>query len=432
MVVFAREFSPIVDQIRERLPLARRWIMIDDNSGAEPPAGVEAYEALAETGDGAVLGIDRSPDDLFFLYTGGTTGMPKAVMWRQDSLRRAMLNPVLVPRIPVDVAEHVDFLKEVGRGPINMPACPLMHGTGLFTAMSAVIGGGTVVTLPSVHLDAVELWGTVARRRVEQIVIVGDAFAKPMLRALDENPGRWDLSCVLSMVSSGVMWSQEVKHGLLRHLPQAALADSFGSSEAVGLGLSVTTVDGEAATAKFQIGDTVKVFNPEGREVAPGSGEVGQIARAEPLPEGYFKDQAKTDATFRWIDGVRYSMPGDNCTVEADGSITLLGRGSNCINTAGEKVFPEEVEEALKRHPDIEDVLVVGVPDEKWGQAVTAVIELRPDARLDESALRVHAREHLAAYKAPKTYVAVAHMFRAPNGKADYKSAREAAIAATD
>ncbi len=250
-----------------------------------------------------------------------------------------------------------------------------------------------------------------------------------MLRTLDENPGRWDLSCVLSMVSSGVMWSQEVKHGLLRHLPQAALADSFGSSEAVGLGLSVTTVEGEAATAKFQIGDTVKVFNPEGREVAPGSGEVGQIARAEPLPEGYYKDQAKTDATFRWIDGVRYSMPGDNCTVEADGSITLLGRGSNCINTAGEKVFPEEVEEALKRHPDIEDVLVVGVPDEKWGQAVTAVIELRADARLDETGLRAHAREHLAAYKAPKTYIPVARMFRAPNGKADYKSAREAAIA---
>lgn len=428
VVVFAREFSPLIDEIRERLPLVRRWIMVEDGSDAEPPAGVEDYEALAETGDGAPLTIERSPDDLFFLYTGGTTGMPKAVMWRQDSLRRAMLNPVLTPVVPTNVEEHVEIVRAAGRGPINMPACPLMHGTGLFTAMSAVIGGGTVVTLESAHLDSIELWDAVAARRVEQIVIVGDAFAKPMLRALDENPGRWDLTSVVSMVSSGVMWSQEVKHGLLRHLPQAALADSFGSSEAVGLGLSITTVDGEAPTAMFQIGDTVKVFTPDGREVTPGSGEVGMIARADPLPEGYFKDPAKTEATFKRINGVRYSMPGDNCTVEADGSITLLGRGSNCINTAGEKVFPEEVEEALKRHPDIEDVLVVGVPDEKWGQAVTAVIELRDGAKVDETGWRAHARAHLAAYKTPKAYVPVARMYRAPNGKADYKSAREAAI----
>jgi fatty-acyl-CoA synthase len=226
------------------------------------------------------------------------------------------------------------------------------------------------------------------------------------------------------------MWSLEVKQALLRHLPQATLLDSFGSSEAVGFGLSVMTAAGEVQTARFQIGEDVKVFDDTGREVAPGSGEVGIIARGGAIPEGYYKDEAKTAATFRTVAGARYSMPGDFCTVEADGTITLIGRGSGCINTAGEKVFPEEVEEVLKRHPDIDDALVVGLPDEKWGQSVTAVVELRAGAVLDEEALRAHVRAELAGYKTPKRLVAVSRMLRAPNGKADYKGARELAAKA--
>jgi fatty-acyl-CoA synthase len=233
---------------------------------------------------------------------------------------------------------------------------------------------------------------------------------------------------VASIVSSGVMWSREVKHGLLAHMPQVVLADSFGSSEAVGFGLSIMTADGEVDTAKFKIGDNVKVFTPEGREIPPGAAEVGLIARGDPIPEGYYKDQAKTDATFKTFAGVRYSIPGDFCTVDEDGTITLLGRGSGCINTAGEKVFPEEVEEVLKLNPDIEDALVVGLPDEKWGQSVTAVIELRAGARFDEAALRNHVRARLAGYKTPKRLFAVPRMFRAPNGKADYKGARDWAL----
>ena len=254
-----------------------------------------------------------------------------------------------------------------------------------------------------------------------------------MLRALDENPGRWDLSCVLSMVSSGVMWSQEVKHGLLRHLPQAALADSFGSSEAVGLGLSVTTVDGEAATAKFQIGDTVKVFTPEGREVAPGSGEVGLIARADPLPEGYYKDQAKTDATFKRIDGVRYSMPGDSCTVEADGTH-----------------HPARPRQQLHQHRRREGLPRGGRggPEASPGHRGRAGRgragrEVGPGGdRRDRAARRtpVSTRPRCARTPAstwpptrpPRPISPVARMFRAPNGKADYKSAREAAIAAVN
>jgi fatty-acyl-CoA synthase len=228
--------------------------------------------------------------------------------------------------------------------------------------------------------------------------------------------------------SSGVMWSQEVKHGLLRHMPQVSLADSLGSSEAVGYGLSVTTADATAGTAKFRLGANSRVFTPEGREVAPGSGEAGLIARFDALPEGYYKDPVKTAATFRIIDGVRYAVPGDYCTLDADGTVTLIGRGSGCINTAGEKVFPEEVEEILKLHPDIEDALVVGVPDETWGQSVTGVVELRTGAAFDEAQLRRHVRDHLAGYKTPKRLFAVPRMFRAPNGKADYKGALELAL----
>jgi fatty-acyl-CoA synthase len=431
-VIFGREFSPIIAAIQPHLPAVRRWLLVEDDSEAEAPVFAEPYEALAETGSGARLDIERSPDDLFFLYTGGTTGMPKGVMWRQDSLRRALINPALVAVPPPDLDTHVAAVKAAGGGPVNLPACPLMHGTGLFTALSALVAGGTVVTLESSHFSAPELWDVTDRRRVQQIVIVGDAFAKPMLRALEAEPGRWDVSSVVGIVSSGVMWSMEVKQGLLRHLPAATLLDSFGSSEAVGFGLSVMTAEGSVETARFQIGDNVKVFTADGAEVLPGSGQTGMIARGDPLPVGYYKDPAKTEATFPMIGGVRWSMPGDFCAVEADGTITLIGRGSNCINTAGEKVFPEEVEEVLKQHPDVEDALVVGVPDEKWGQSVTAVVELRGGVELDDVGVREHVRARLAGYKTPKRLIAVPRMPRAPNGKADYKGARALALAALE
>jgi fatty-acyl-CoA synthase len=228
------------------------------------------------------------------------------------------------------------------------------------------------------------------------------------------------------------MWSREVKLGLLAHHPGMLLMDAFGSSEAVGFGSSVTTANGESRTARFVIGESCKVFTEDQREVLPGSGERGFIARSGPIPVGYHKDPKKSAETFPVIRGVRYSMPGDWCTVEGDGTLTLLGRGSVCINTAGEKVYPEEVEEALKTHPDVEDALVLGLPDERWGQAVTAVVQLRPGRSFDEGSLRDHVRQRLAGYKTPKRLVAVERMFRAPNGKADYKLAAAHAAAALD
>jgi fatty-acyl-CoA synthase len=279
-----------------------------------------------------------------------------------------------------------------------------------------------VITLDAPSFEPVELWDAVAKHKVQQIAIVGDAFAKPMLRALDENRGRWDLSSLVMIISSGVMWSQEVKHGIIEHIPQVALLDSFGSSEAVGFAMAATTKDGEVPTAKFMMGTDVAVFTPDHKPVAPGSSEPGFIARGGNIPVGYWKDPEKTAKTFPTIDGRRWSIPGDYCMLHADGSITLLGRGSVCINTAGEKVYPEEVEEVLKQHDAVEDALVVGVPDDKWGQAVTGVVELTPGARFDEEALRKHVRAHLAGYKTPKRIVFTERLFRAPNGKADYKA----------
>jgi acyl-CoA synthetase (AMP-forming)/AMP-acid ligase II len=430
VVVFAREFSPIVAEIRDQLPKVRRWLVVEDG-GREPiPDFAEPFERLAAEGDGHKLKIARSPDDQFMNYTGGTTGLPKGVVWRQDSLRRALLTPALVARMPQSLDDHLEDVVAAGRGAIVLPACPLMHGTGLVSGISALIAGGTVVTLEAPTLDPHELWAAVDKHRIERIAIVGDAFAKPMLRALEEAGGAYDVSCVQTIMSSGVMFSTEVKQGLLRHLPQAVLLDAFGSSEAIGFGLSTMTADGgpDVETAKFKIGDGVKVFSPEGREIAPGTGEAGLIARSGPLPEGYYKDPKKTDEAYKMIDGVRYAIPGDFCTVDLDGTLTLLGRGSGCINTAGEKVFPEEVEEVLKLHPDIEDALVVGIPDEKWGQSVTGVVELRYGAHFDEASIREHVRKRLAGYKTPKRLVEIPRMLRAPNGKADYAGARAFAL----
>ncbi|MFN9544300.1 MAG: AMP-binding enzyme, partial [Alphaproteobacteria bacterium] len=294
---------------------------------------------------------------------------------------------------------------------------------GLFSSIGVLCMGGSIITLEERNFDPVELWETAARQRATQVAIVGDAFAKPLLRALDDNRGRWDLSAMLLIVSSGVMWSQEVKQGLISHIPQVTLLDAFGASEAVGFAMSATTKEGEVATGKFMMGTDVAVFTPDRRRVTPGSGEPGFIARGGNIPLGYWQDPEKSAKTFPVIEGRRWSMPGDFCLLHEDGSITLLGRGSACINTAGEKVYPEEVEEALKQHPGVEDALVVGVPDEKWGSAVTAIVQKAPGASFTEDELRAHVRARLAGYKTPKRILEVHQMFRAPNGKADYRQA---------
>ena len=356
------------------------------------------------------------------LYTGGTTGMPKGVMWPMGELIDAFAKSGGDP--------NAVWQPPAASGPVGLPACPLMHGTGAFVAFIVLDVAGSIVTLQKRNFDPVELLDTIERSKANVIAIVGDAFAKPILRTLDETPGRWDLSSLLAIISSGVMWSEEVKQGLLKHHQGMILQDSFGSSEAVGMGQSVSTGGAVSHTASFTLGDNARVIREDGTPIEAGSGEVGMLAVRGLVPVGYYKDEEKSARTFRVIDGVRYSIPGDFATVEADGTLKVLGRGSVCINTGGEKVFPEEVEEVLKRHDGVRDVAVVGVPDDKWGEAITAVVEPESGAELSEDEIITHVKANLAAFKAPKRVLFVDSIGRSPAGKLDYPGLRERALAA--
>ena len=423
IVVYDAEFADHVKALRGRLPAVGLWVEVTSEERPTVEFAVH-YEQLAEIGDGEPLKLHRSGDDMLFLYTGGTTGMPKGVMWAHDDLWHAGAagaSPATNMIAPATLEEHCANVAANPGGTL-VPCCPQMHGTGLLTTIAALAAGGTIVTLTHPSFDPAELWATVERRQVNSMAIVGDAFAKPMLRELDASPGRYQLGSLVSVVSSGVMWSPEVKQGLLKHNPTMVLTDSFGASEAVGFGRSDTTANGTAEVARFRLGEHCKVFSEDFREILPGSDEAGFVARAGAIPRGYYKDEEKTAKTFPIVNGVRYSIPGDYCKVAADGILILLGRGSVCINTAGEKVYPEEVEEVLKTFPGVVDALVVGVPDEKWGQMITAVVQPDPGAQLDEESLRSHVRERLAGYKTPKRVLIKDDLGRASNGKADYKT----------
>jgi acyl-CoA synthetase (AMP-forming)/AMP-acid ligase II len=428
--IFSGEFAGHVEHIRAQLPKVKQWIQIDD--GYPELEGALSYETLATEGDDSPLGLQREPTDQLFIYTGGTTGMPKGVMWSHDALWN-VLGAGGNARMGVPPCENMEeHVARVSANPmpaVSMPLPPMMHGTGLLSAVGAIAGGGTVITLTSKSFEADLALQAIDRHKVTTISIVGDAFARPLVEALDANPGKYDISSVMAITSSGVMWTTDVKLGLLRHNENLILGDGFSSSEAIGLGSSVMTKDETIEVAQFMLGERCKVFTEEGVEVLPGSGESGMVAVSGFLPDGYYKDQEKTDKTFKVYDGVRYSIPGDFVRVEPDGSLTLLGRGSNCINTAGEKVFPEEVEEALKFHESVADCLVVGVADEKWGQSITAVVELNPGYELEELELKDFSRQHLAPYKIPKRIFVRPSLERAPNGKADYKLIKEFAEA---
>jgi 3-oxocholest-4-en-26-oate---CoA ligase len=434
-VVFHGSFAERIEHVRFRVPRVRGWLWVDDGSGP-CPSWATSYTELTkgdqadplEEQDRVHAPWARSGDDLVMLYTGGTTGMPKGVMWRQDDLY-VRLNEGNLIKVPEDGGLEGVSDTLVGPGPVLLPACPLMHGTGMFTAMGALSTAGCVVTLPDRHFHAEDLLDAIDEENVNAVVIVGDAFAKPILAALDANPERWRLTTLIGMISSGVMWSEEVKRGLLHHHPSMVLIDAFSSSEALGMGSSVSTGDAAEHTAHFSLGPDVRVVDPESnKQVVPGSGEIGVLALGGRNPVGYYKDEAKTEATFREIDGMRFSIPGDFATVEEDGTIQLLGRGSGVINSGGEKVFPEEVEETLKLHPSVLDAVVVGTPDIRFGEAVVAVVELRPGATASEDELIEFTKAHLARFKAPKRVRFVDSVERTPSGKVDYGRHRAEAI----
>jgi acyl-CoA synthetase (AMP-forming)/AMP-acid ligase II len=432
-VVFEAGYADTIAPVRAGLPGVKRWIAIA-RDGEPIPDWAISYSSIAPVAATVVAPWGRSGDDMMFIYTGGTTGMPKGVMWRQgDLLGKGAYgaNPLAgVPPLESPESAGPRALATPVR-PRAMIAPPLMHGTGMLTAMAALVAGGTVLLLPQGHFSPDTLWDIVDTHRASRITVVGQPFAQPLLDALEANPGRWNVSCVAVITSSGAMWGRENKLGLIRHMPQVMLTDAFSSSEALGLGTSIMTGTTEVATAAFALGPDCALFTEAGARVVPGSGERGRVAVSGYLPAGYYKDPVKSAATFPTIEGRQWSIPGDWATIAADGTLTLLGRGSQCINTGGEKVFPEEVEEVLKRHPAVRDAAVTGLPDPRFGERIAALVDLRPGATepgADE--LIQHVKALLSHYKAPRHVLVVDSVARAPNGKLDYKVVKERALAA--
>ena len=441
-LIFQSDYADRIDAIRSKLTGVRCFIQVGANGSQRHIDGGVNYEDSIGTAD-PMPRIERSADDLYMLYTGGTTGMPKGVMYSNGghcsglSAYTALIGAPAVGEAVTDLAEQVKQLKAADALGVGLVCCPLMHGTGMWVgAMITQLAGGAALTVNHLGLDADLIWSQAQEHQASLLTIVGDALARPLLGALDnavEKGSPYDISSVKTMISSGVMWSQEIKQGLLKHADMT-LIDAMGSTEG-GMGTSVSTRESAASTAKFEINEDVKVFNEEDKEVRPGSGEMGMIA-TESAMMGYYKDPEKTAKTVKLIDGVRYIFPGDFATVESDGSLTLLGRGSMCINTAGEKVFPEEVEEIAKGHDAVEDCLVVGVADEKFGERVVALVSRRTPATVThseaesrfETDVQNHCRSHLAGYKIPKNVLLVDTVQRAPNGKADYKWAKATAL----
>ncbi|MES2336896.1 MAG: acyl-CoA synthetase [Pseudomonadota bacterium] len=415
---YQAEFAAAVAPLFDDLPHLRVGVRIGGDD--------DQYDALVDAGDGSPLGIARSPDDGYLLYTGGTTGKPKGVMWRSADARRSQLEAPTIRRVIADMADHVD---SVANNPLPgrcIPACPLMHGAGLNSSMAELLGGGTAILLPSDRFDAEELWDEVARNAATRVLIVGDVFARPMVQALERHPDRWDLSSMRVISSAGLMWSREVKQALVAAMPQVTLVDILGASEASGFGYAITTATRETPTGYFEPGrHTVLIDADTDRVLADDEVGEGWLARRPPIAMGYHGDPAKTASVYRTIDGQIYAIPGDMAARGADGRLHLLGRGNMCINSGGEKIFVEEVEEAVKRAPGIEDAMVVGVPDPTWGRVVVALV--RPGAGYDEAAVRGAIAGELAAYKLPKRIVTLDALPRHASGKGDYRRAQEMA-----
>jgi acyl-CoA synthetase (AMP-forming)/AMP-acid ligase II len=430
-VLFNRQFAPRAAAIKEDLPLVSWWLDVDDGSGETATVGgaVRYEDALAASRPDRGFG-PRSSDDHYVIYTGGTTGLPKGVMWRQEDAFYACIGGGDPTRLFGAAKEPSQILDRIIDGSfVFLPVAPLMHAAGQWTSLSWLFAGGTVVLLPG-PLDPVKVWRTIEQEKVNLITVVGDAVVRPLIDAWDAE-GPFDVSSLFSVGSGGAPLSPSLRARLREILPNAVIADGFGSSETGAQGTQrlepgMPVPDGATRFKPFS--ETTTVLDERTRQpVEPGSGVVGRVALRGRIPLGYYNDPIKTAETFIELDGERWVLTGDMATVEADGSVTLLGRGSVCINTGGEKVFPEEVEAVLKSHPAVYDAIVVGVPDERWGQRVTAVVQPASGSQPTLDELSRHCREQLAGYKVPKSLVVVDHIERSPAGKADYRWAREIA-----
>lgn len=412
------DYTPIIAALRERLPDLRLSVVIGE-AGDGDVAGSEPYAALLAAEPRK--GFERSEDDFVLLYTGGTTGMPKGVMWPHKAFFFACLGggAHFNPNGPVTTPE------EVGARAVEAPQlkmftiAPLMHGAAIWAAWSAMLSGLTLVLDPMRSFDPEAIWNRVEKFGVNLVQIVGDAMARPLRDALRDNPGRWQLAHVFNFGSGGAVFSDHLKDSIREYLPNVMITDGMGTSEGGISGMAQPSEDG---VMRFAAHDTQWVL-VDGRMAVPG--EIGLLAKSGHIPIGYFNDEAKTREVFLHIDGKLWTVSGDQARLDDDGMITMFGRGATCINTGGEKVFPEEVESALRAHPDIRDAVVIGRPDPKWGEAVTALISLdKGSAAPDAASLRAFLKDRLAGYKCPKHVLVVDDIRRSPAGKQDFAWAR--------
>lgn len=423
IVVVERAFLPTLASIRDQLPRLRHVVILDDGTpggNAAWPEAVDFEDAVAAEIDGP-LDVQRDGGDLYMLYTGGTTGMPKGVMWRHEDLfNAALMGLVMTGSVVTDAEQLRDrIVPEDGR-PITMTVAPIMHGAAQWGMYIGLFTGATAVLYGAHGFDPLEVWKGVANEHCNRIMVVGDAIARPLVEALDAPGFDLDVSSLQSIGSGGALFSDVVKDEYRSRFPGISISDSIGSSE---MGASGSPA---GAGQRFKLTPNMSVLDDGMRPVVAGSGAVGRLARKGAIPLGYYKDQAKTDATFvPDPDGVRWVIPGDFATVEEDGTIILLGRGSACINTGGEKVFPDEVEAALKRHPAVDDVLVVGIPDERFGQRVAAVVQPRDGMTPTLDELSSFVRDLVAGYKVPRDLRLVEAIGRTASGKADYAWAKQ-------
>ncbi len=430
-ILYHSRFAPTLAAIRSQLPQLRVLLQVPDDSGHELLDGAEWYEDVLASSSDAAPPTTPSPDDLYILYTGGTTGMPKGVLWRQ-----ADIFPGALGGRAMGTGEEfatVDAVVDLARngGVAMMPTPPFMHGAAHWMAFNAMHGGNALVLQDRPeHLDAVDVWSTIQREHVNVLLIVGDAFARPLVDEL--RSGSWDTSSLMMVVSGGAALSAPMKDELLELLPNVAVMDGLGSSEAGMQARQVAAAGARSSTGTFTPEAGMCIVSEDlTRLLAPGDDELGWLAQAGRVPLGYLGDPEKTARTFPIIDGVRYSVPGDRARVTADGLLELHGRDSVTINSGGEKIFAEEVEQALMHHPDVADAVVAGRPSERWGNEVVAIVALRAGRTPDEATLLRECERHIARYKLPKAFVFVDAVVRSPAGKADYRWAREQAVAAT-
>ena len=427
-VVAMREFCELISAVASDVEKLRHVVVIEDGSGKDCSSldSVALDDALAA--QSAVRDFpERSDDDLYVLYTGGTTGMPKGVMWRHEDVFRTLgggMNYATgepVPE-PTTLAERAAASEPT----ISMPIAPLMHGAAQWGMTGALLAGNTVVLVP--RFDAHEVWKAIERNGVHSISITGDAMARPLIEAFVE-AGSYDVSSLKDVGSSAAIFSKSVKEQFLDLLPGVAIRDAVGASETGFNGAMPVTKEGlhSEGGPRIYLGYDSLIVDDDMQPMEAAPGAVGRLARTGNVPIGYYKDPEKTAKTFVEVDGKRYSVPGDYVRVEEDGTCTLLGRGSGTINSGGEKIYPEEVESALKAHPEVYDALVVGVPDERWGQRVAAVVQPRQGATPTLEELDAHCRTRIAGYKVPRELHFVDEVARSPSGKPDYTWAKDIA-----